>query len=168
MGENSSKLNFLKTGKLHVHLGSTLAITAILYYAVKHSVTFADLTAAIAGVPALFWVIAWIFDVAVDTGKVFSSMMRKYTSLGAGFGFLVFFLVFAGIGYELLVAAGAAASATTMLVAMLMSFIIVMPRTGTSIWLIYLYAAAVLVMFATGGHPDVSILPHSFAGGVAP
>ena len=168
MGENSSNLNFLKTGRLHVHLGSTLAITLILYYAVKHSVTFASLTAAIAAVPALFWIIAWIFDVVVDTGKVFNSMMKKWTSIGAGFGLMLFFAVFAGVGYELLVAAGAAAGASTMLVAMLMSFIIVMPRTGTSIWLIYLYAAAILVMFATGGHPDISILPHSFAGGVAP
>lgn len=161
-----SSLDFLRKGKLHIHLGSTLALTIMLYYAVQHSVTFADLTNAIATVPAIFWLIAWIFDIVVDTGKVYTKMAGKWTFLGAGLGFLVLFAFFTGVNYYLLIAAGAAAGATTVLTAMLLAFLIVMPKTGTSIWILYLYVASILVVFLTGGHPDVSLLPQSFRGGL--
>ncbi len=158
MSENKSKISFLSN--IHVHLGAIGVLTVFLWYACEHSITFADLTNAIAGIPLLAVVLLWLFDIAVDTGKVYSKIANKYTGLVSSIFFLVFFAAFTGIIYALLIAAGASASAVTILTAMVFAFIVVMPRTGTSVWILYVWIAASLVT----GFAHFVLIPTIFAG----
>jgi len=150
--------SFLKN--IHVHLGAIGVLTVLLWYANTHSVTFADLTTGIAGISFFGILLLMLFDYAVDTGKVYSKIAGKYTGLVSSIFFLVFFVAFTGIIYALLVAGGASANAVTVLTAMVFAFIVVMPRTGTSVWILYVWVAATIV---TGGSHFV-LIPSAISG----
>ncbi|NPA71904.1 MAG: hypothetical protein GXO35_03630 [Gammaproteobacteria bacterium] len=158
MAENKSKFSFLNN--IHLHLGAIGILTVVLWYASGHSITFSDLTNAIAGIPLLVVAFLWLFDVGVDTGKVYSKIANKYTGLVSSIFFMLFFGAFTGIIYALLITAGASASAVTILTAMVFAFIVVMPRTGTSVWILYVWLAATIV---TGGSHFV-LIPAAFSG----
>jgi len=150
--------SFLKN--IHIHLGAIGTITAFLWYANNHSVTFSDLTNAVAGIPLLVLIFLWLFDVAVDTGKVYSKIANKYTALVSSLFFFVFFVAFTGIIYALFLAAGASASAVTILTAMVFAFFVVMPRTGTSVWIFYVWLAASIVT----AFSHFVLMPAAFSG----
>jgi len=158
MAENKSKFSFLNN--IHVHLGAIGVLTVFLWYACKHSITFSDLTNAIAGISALVVALMMFFDLGMDTGKVYSKIANKYTSLVSSIFFLIFFAAFTAIIYALLISAGASASAVTIVAAMVFAFIVVMPRTGTSLWIFYVWIAAQIVT----GFAHFVLIPTIFAG----
>ena len=152
-------------------LGFRLIITAIMalitWYAQKNSVTIAQFNAAYASIPLSALVLGMIFDYGLDTGKLYNKMLgrgknpiQKLTfAIGA---VTIFFLMFTWIIAGTITLNLATIQPENLIAAGVVALVVLMPNTGTSEWLLWLWIAETIV---TGG-AYLTILPAIVGGGI--
>ena len=146
--------------KIGLRITATAIMTLLAWYAQEKSVTVAQFNQAYASIPLVGILIAVVFDYGLDTGKLYNKIFGKGRNSLEGFIFGIvavaaFFLAFTwtiagsitldlmAISPEVLVAAG------------LVALVVLLPNTGTSEWLLWLWIAETIV---TGGD-YIAILP---------
>ncbi|WP_245610405.1 hypothetical protein [Thermococcus celericrescens] len=123
-----------------------VAMALIAWYAGQHNVTAQEFNEAFASIPVTAILLAMFFDYGLDSGKLYDKMIKKPSNrmLGLVYAILatgVFFFAFLWLISGSIQAASAAAVVASALVAL----IVLMPRTGTSEWLLWLWLAETLV-----------------------
>lgn len=145
-------------------LGLRLIITAIMalisWYAQKNSVTIAEFNAAYASIPLAGILLAMLFDYGMDTGKLYNKMLGKSKSglsklVFAFSAVFVFFMMFTWLLAGTITLNLAAVTPATLVASALVALVILLPNTGTSEWLLWLWIAETIV---TGG-AHLTILP---------
>ena len=157
LGEKAGKF---VGGKIGLRITVTAIMALLAWYAQEKSVTIAQFNQAYASIPIVGILIAVVFDYALDTGKLYTKIFGKSRNSLEGFIFgmvavAMFFLAFTwtiagsitldlmAISPEVLVAAG------------LVALVVLLPNTGTSEWLLWLWIAETIV---TGGQ-YIAIVP---------
>jgi len=152
-------------------LGFRLIITAIMalitWYAQKNSVTIAQFNAAYASIPLSALVLGMIFDYGLDTGKLYNKMLGRGKSTLSKLAFAIsavaiFFLMFTWLVAGTITLNLAIIQPETLVAAGVVSLLVLMPNTGTSEWLLWLWIAETIV---TGG-AYLTILPAIVGGGI--
>jgi hypothetical protein len=127
-----------------------LLVTAILalmaWYAGQHNVTAQQFNEAFASIPASAILLAMFFDYGLDSGKLYDKMVKKPSNRLVG---LIYAIVATGVFFFafLWLIAGSiqAASAASVLAAAAVAFLVLLPDTGTSEWVLWFWIAETLV-----------------------
>jgi len=146
--------------KLGFRIAATGIIAAIAWYAQEMSVTIAEFNAAYASIPLVGIFLALVFDYGLDTGKLYNRMLGRGKSglskLVFAFGAVfVFFLMFTWLLAGTITLNLAAVTPATLVASALVALVVLLPNTGTSEWLLWLWIAETIV---TGG-AHLTILP---------
>ncbi|WP_367884207.1 hypothetical protein [Thermococcus sp. JCM 11816] len=140
-------------------------MTAIAWYAQEKSVTIAEFNAAYASIPLAGIILAMLFDYGLDTGKLYNKMLGRGKSglsklvFAFGGAVFVFFIVFTWLLAGTITLNLAAVTPATLVASALVALIVLLPNTGTSEWLLWLWIAETIV---TGGYAPDNI-PDYFA-----
>jgi len=137
-----------------------LVVTAILalmaWYAGQHNVTAQQFNEAFASIPVAAILLAMFFDYGLDSGKLYDKMVKKPSNRMVG---LIYALIATGVFFFafLWLIAGSiqAASAAAVVASGAVALLVLMPNTGTSEWVLWLWVAETLV---TAGK-FITILP---------
>jgi hypothetical protein len=123
------------------------AIPALLaWYAGQHNLTAQEFNEAFASIPVIAIILAMFFDYGLDSGKLYDKIVKKpsnrmlgliYALIATGVFFLAFLWLIAG--------SIQAASASAVVASGLVSLLVLMPNTGTSEWVLWLWVAETLV-----------------------
>ncbi|MBO8175187.1 MAG: hypothetical protein H0Z18_08010 [Thermococcus sp.] len=140
----------------------------IAWYAQKNSVTIAQFNAAYASIPLSALILGMVFDYGLDTGKLYNKMLgrgknpiQKLTfAIGAVF---IFFLAFTWALAGTITLNFATITPATLIVSAFVALVVLLPRTGTSEWLLWLWIAETIV---TGGAHLTILLIGVLLGGV--
>lgn len=122
-------------------------IMALLaWYAGQHNVTAQEFNTAFASIPVAGILLAMFFDYGLDTGKLYDKMIKKPNNRMLGLIYAVtatgvFFFAFLWI----ITGNIATASAASVLAAGVVALITLLPNTGTSEWLLWLWIAETIV-----------------------
>jgi len=157
VGERAGNFFFNKIG---FRLAATGMMALIAWYAQAKSVTIAEFNAAYASIPLSGIFLAMLFDYGLDTGKLYNRMLGRGKSgiskLVFAFGAVfVFFIMFTWILAGTITLNFATITPATLVASALVSLVVLMPNTGTSEWLLWLWIAETIV---TGG-AYLAILP---------
>ena len=151
-------------------LGLRLVITGIMafiaWYAQKHSVTIAQFNSAYASIPFVGILAALAFDYGLDTGKLYTKMLGRGKTPLSKFilalgSVIVFFIMFTWILVGTITLNLAVIQPEVLVAAGFVSIVVLMPNTGTSEWLLWLWIAETIV--TQGSY--VAILP-AIGGGL--
>ncbi|WP_297551420.1 hypothetical protein [Thermococcus sp.] len=122
-------------------------IMALLaWYAGQHNVTAQEFNVAFASIPVTGILLAMFFDYGLDTGKLYDKLIKKpnnrmlgliYAVTATGIFFFAFLWIITGNI--------ATASAASVLAAGVVALITLLPNTGTSEWLLWLWGAETIV-----------------------
>jgi len=156
-GERAGTFFFNKVG---FRLVTTALMTAIAWYAQEKSVTIAEFNAAFASIPLTGIILALVFDYGLDTGKLYNRMLGRGKSglskLAFAFGAVfVFFIMFTWILAGSITLNFATITPATLVASALVSLVVLLPNTGTSEWLLWLWIAETIA--TKGAH--LTILP---------
>jgi len=139
--------------KLGFRIVATGLMTGIAWYAQEKSVTIAEFNAAYASIPLVGIFLALLFDYGLDTGKLYNKMLGRSKNALARLVFafgtvFVFFMMFTWLLAGTITLNLAAVTPATLVAAALVALIVLLPNTGTSEWLLWLWIAETIV---TGG-----------------
>ncbi|ALM76210.1 hypothetical protein [Thermococcus barophilus] len=150
----------VKAGPTFSKWSFRLVVTGIMaliaWYAGQHNVTAQEFNEAFASIPVTAIILAMFFDYGLDSGKLYDKIIKKpnnrmlgliYAMLATGVFFFAFLWLITGNI--------ATASAASVLVAGVVALITLLPNTGTSEWLLWLWLAET---FVTAGK-FITILP---------
>lgn len=149
-GERAGNFFFNKLG---FRIATTGLMALIAWYAQEKSVTIAEFNAAYASIPLVGIFLALVFDYGLDTGKLYNRMLGRGKSglskLIFAFGAVfVFFMMFTWLLAGTITLNLAAVTPATLVASALVALVVLMPNTGTSEWLLWLWIAETIV---TGG-----------------
>ena len=124
----------------------TAIMALIAWYAGQHNVTAQEFNEAFASIPLAAIILAMFFDYGLDSGKLYDKMIKKPSNRMLGLIYAViasavFFFAFLWIITGNIQAASAASVVASAVVALL----VLMPNTGTSEWILWLWIAETLV-----------------------
>ena len=127
-----------------------IVITGIMallaWYAGQHNVTAQEFNQAFASISLAAILLAMFFDYGLDSGKLYDRMIKKPSNRLMG---LIYALTATGVFFFafLWLIAGSiqAASAASIVASGLVAILILMPNTGTSEWILWLWVAETLV-----------------------
>lgn len=147
-------------GKIGLRIAVTSIMALIAWYAQEKSVTIAQFNQAYASIPIIAILIAVVFDYGLDTGKLYGKIFGKSKNSAEGFVFgliavAMFFLAFTWIIAGSISLDLMAISPEVLVVAGFVALIVLLPNTGTSEWLLWLWIAETIV---TGGQ-YIAIVP---------
>lgn len=157
VGERAGNFFFNKLG---FRIAATGMMALIAWYAQEKSVTIAEFNAAYASIPLVGIILALLFDYGLDTGKLYNKMLGRGKSglskLVFAFGAVfVFFLMFTWLLAGTITLNLATVTPATLVASALVALVVLLPNTGTSEWLLWLWIAETIV---TGG-AHLTILP---------
>ncbi|AJC70911.1 hypothetical protein X802_00915 [Thermococcus guaymasensis DSM 11113] len=149
-GERAGTFFFNKVG---FRLAATGMMALMAWYAQAKSVTIAEFNAAYASIPLVGIILALVFDYGLDTGKLYNRMLGRGKSglskLAFAFGAVfVFFMTFTWLLAGTITLNLATITPATLVASALVALIVLLPNTGTSEWLLWLWIAETIV---TGG-----------------
>ena len=152
--------------KLGFRIAATGLMAGIAWYAQEESVTVAEFNAAYASIPLAAIILALLFDYGLDTGKLYNKMLgRGKSGLSKpvfAFGTVfVFFMMFTWLLAGTITLNLTAITPATLVASALVALIVLLPNTGTSEWLLWLWIAETIV--TDGAH--LTILP-AIGGGL--
>ncbi len=144
----------------------TAIIAVLAWYAGQYNVTAQEFNVAFASIPVAAILLAMFFDYGLDTGKLYDKLIKKPNNRMLG---LVYAIVATGIFFFafLWIITGniETASAASVLAAGVVALITLLPNTGTSEWLLWLWVAETLV--TKGAYlkilPAVQLIPKALA-----
>lgn len=147
-------------GKIGLRITVTAIMALLAWYAQEKSVTIAQFNQAYASIPVIGILIAVVFDYGLDTGKLYTKIFGKSKNSFEGFIFgmiavTIFFLAFTWIIAGVITIDLMTISPEVLVAAGLVALVVLLPNTGTSEWLLWLWIAETIV---TGGK-YVALLP---------
>lgn len=124
-----------------------LAVLALIaWYAGQHNITAQEFNESFASIPVTAILLAMFFDYGLDSGKLYDKIIKKPNNRMLG---LVYAIIATGVFFFafLWLVAGSiqAASAAAVVASALVALIVLMPRTGTSEWILWFWVAETLV-----------------------
>ena len=139
--------------KMGFRIATTGLMTGIAWYAQEKSVTIAEFNAAYASIPLVGILLAMLFDYGLDTGKLYNRMLGRgkngISKLVFAFGAVfVFFMMFTWLLAGTITLNLASVTPATLVASSLVALVVLLPNTGTSEWLLWLWIAETIV---TGG-----------------
>ncbi|AMM53482.1 hypothetical protein [Pyrococcus kukulkanii] len=159
--------------KIGLRLTITGIMATIAWYAQEKSVSIAEFNAAYASIPLTGIMLAMLFDYGLDTGKLYNRMLGRGKSPLSKLAFAIgavamFFLAFTWLLAGTITLNFATITPATLIASAFVALIILLPHTGTSEWLLWLWIAETIV---TGGAyltilPAISLLIGALLGGV--
>lgn len=146
--------------KLVFKIAITGILTFLAWYGAEKSITIAEFNTAYASIPFSVILLAMLFDYGLDTGKLYNRMLGRgknplskllfaITAVG------IFFISFTWLVSGTITLNLATISPPNIVAASIVALLLLMPNTGTSEWLLWLWIAETLV---TQGQ-NLSILP---------
>ena len=156
----SEKAGNFFLNRMGFRIAATGIMAGITWYAQEKSVTIAEFNAAYASIPLVGIFLALVFDYGLDTGKLYNRMLGRGKSglsklVFASGAVFVFFLMFTWLLAGTITLNLAAVTPATLVASALVALIVLLPNTGTSEWLLWLWIAETIV---TGG-AHLTILP---------
>lgn len=147
-------------GKIGLRITVTAIMALLAWYAQEKSVTIAQFNQAYASIPVIGILIAVVFDYGLDTGKLYTKIFGKSKNSFEGFIFgmiavTIFFLAFTWIIAGVITIDLMTISPEVLVAAGLVALVVLLPNTGTSEWLLWLWIAETIV---TGGE-YIALLP---------
>ena len=150
MGNEKDQKGSVKAGPGLSKWSFRMVVTALMallaWYAGQHNVTAQEFNIAFASIPVAGILLAMFFDYGLDTGKLYDKIIRKPNSRTLG---LIYSITATGVFFFafLWIITGniATASAASVLAAGVVALITLLPNTGTSEWILWLWIAETLV-----------------------
>lgn len=146
--------------KVGFRLIATGMMAGIAWYAQEKSVTIAEFNAAYASIPIAGILLALFFDYGLDTGKLYNKMLGRGKNglsklIFAFSAVFVFFMMFTWLLAGTITLNLAAVTPATLVASAFVALVVLLPNTGTSEWLLWLWLAETIV--TKGVH--LAILP---------
>lgn len=147
---------FLAT-RAALHIAAVAALSLFLWIGANNSVTIAQLANTLATMPIWVLVFALSADYILDVGtafKRFTGQRRKYRALYSIVGTVLVTLIIAWLLTGAITLSFAEMDPVALSVALLISVFIVLPKTGTTAFIAWIYIAALIV---TGQYPQFGL-----------